>query len=245
MQVRLWHRHTQPQNAMKTLLTSLLITHIAAGMVALIVGLIPMLGRKGNRLHKRAGLVYVWCMITVAITAVLLCGLQPFRMMRLFLTGIAIFSFYLCFTGWRATKQKNGQQTPADWLLTYATLLTAGAMVSFGAYLLSQRGFSFMPIVFSFFGLLTARFAWADVRKQQQPALKTGWFFQHFTRMGGSYVATFTAALVTNIHRVLPADAPEWVGTLAWISPSLVGGLLIGFTVWYYKQKFAVRKMLA
>ena len=181
---------------MKTLLTVLLITHIVTGSVALLVGLIPMLGPKGGKVHNRAGLVYVYCMITVAATALLLCGLQPFKMMRLFLTGIAVFSFYLCFTGWRATKNRQGQLTPFDRGLTLITLAVGAAMIGFGTYLMLTYGASFMPIVFTFFGVLTSRFAWEDYRKSQQPALKMAWYFQHFTRMGGSYSATFTAAAV-------------------------------------------------
>ncbi|MBO0948776.1 DUF2306 domain-containing protein [Fibrella forsythiae] len=224
---------------MKTLLTLLLITHIATGFTALMVGLIPMFSQKGSRLHNRAGLVYVYCMITVAITALLLCGLQPFKMMRLFLTGIAVFSFYLCFTGWRATKQKKGQAAPLDIALTYGTLVIGAAMVLFGTYLLVLNGLSFMPIVFTFFGVLTGQFAWKDYQKRKQPTLKMDWYFQHFIRMGGSYIATFTAAAVTNVPRLLPANAPEWTHTLVWIAPSIVGGMLIGRTVRYYKQKFA------
>jgi hypothetical protein len=67
------------------------------------------------------------------------------------------------------------------------------------------------------------------------------WYFKHFTRMGGSYIATFTAAAVTNVPRLLPANAPEWTATLIWIVPSLFGGMLIGRTVRYYKQKFAAK----
>ena len=224
---------------MKTLLTLLLITHITAGSTALLVGLLPMFARKGGRLHNRAGLVYVYCMFTVAITALLLCGLQPFRLGLLFLTGIAVFSFYLCFTGWRATKNKQGIPTTSDKLLTYGTLLVGAAMVCFGTYLLARRGFSFMPVVFSFFGLLTTRFAWQDYRKQQLPTLKMSWYFQHFTRMGGSYIATFTAAVVTNVPRLLPDNAPEWTATVIWIAPSVLGSVLIARTVRYYKRKFA------
>lgn len=92
---------------MKTVILSLLILHIATGITALLVGLIPMIAKKGGRLHNRVGLIYVYCMIAVAVSALLLCVLQPFKMMRLFLTGIAVFSFYLSMTGWRATKQKK------------------------------------------------------------------------------------------------------------------------------------------
>ncbi|MBO0930056.1 DUF2306 domain-containing protein [Fibrella aquatilis] len=223
---------------MKTLLTALLITHITTGIVALLVGLIPMLLQKGTRLHKRAGLVYVWCMIIVAITAVLLCTLQPFRMFRLFLAGIAVLSFYLCITGWRATKQKKGLYSPVDRYLAYGTLLTGTGMTLFGIYLLVLNGFEFLPIVFTFFGFLTGRNAYEDIRVLGKPAEKQHWFFHHFTRMGGSYIATFTVALVTNVGRFAPANTPEWLGTVAWISPALLGGVLIGFTVRRYKQKF-------
>ncbi len=228
---------------MKTLLTALLIIHIAAGTTALLVGLVPMFSQKGNSLHRRTGLVYVWCMIIVAVTASMLCGLQPFRMFRLFLAGIAVFSFYLCITGWRATKQKKGLYTSFDKVLAYVTLLSGGAMVAFGVYLLVLNGLQFFPIVFAFFGVLTSRFALEDVRKLGKPAEKQHWFFRHFIRMGGSYIATFTAALVTNIGRFAPANAPEWVNTVVWIAPAVVGGLLIGWTVRRYKLKFGQNKI--
>lgn len=227
---------------MKTLLLAFLITHIATGFTALVVGLIPMFSRKGSPLHNRTGRIYVYCMITVAVTALLLCGLQPFRMMRLFLAGIAVFSFYLSMTGWRATKQKKTGPTLIDKVLTFVTLLVSLAMISFGLYLLVSYGLQFLPIVFTFFGVLTLTFAGRDVRLMNKPTEKMHWFFQHFTRMGGSYIATFTAALVTNIGRILPSDAPEWVTTTSWIAPSLIGGLLISQTVRFYKQKFSTAK---
>ncbi|WP_080054024.1 DUF2306 domain-containing protein [Spirosoma aerolatum] len=228
---------------MKTLISSLLILHVATGSIALLVGLIPMIAKKGGRLHNRAGLVYVYCMITVAITALLLCGLQPFKMMRLFLTGIAVFSFYLSMTGWRATKQKKAGLSSFDKGLTWATLVVSLAMIGFGGYLLLTRGASFFPILFSFFGTLTLVFAGRDIQFMTKPVEKMHWFFQHFTRMGGSYIATFTAALVTNLPRLLPSSAPEWMYTAGWIVPSLVGGMLIGRTVAYYKKKFNAPKV--
>ncbi|MBD2699799.1 DUF2306 domain-containing protein [Spirosoma sp. BT702] len=227
---------------MKTLVTSLLILHIATGSIALLVGMIPMFSKKGSRLHNRAGLVYVYCMITVAITALLLCALQPLTMMRLFLTGIAVFSFYLSMSGWRATKQKKSGPTVADRVMMYTTLAVSLAMISMGVNLMSRPGNVFFPVLFTFFGVLTAVFATQDIQRLRKPTEKMHWFFQHFTRMGGSYIATFTAALVTNIGRILPPDAPAWTGTIGWIAPSIVGGMLIGRTVRYYKQKFNVAK---
>jgi uncharacterized membrane protein len=230
---------------MKTLIITLLIIHVATGTIALLTGLVPMFSKKGSKLHNRTGLIYVYCMIIVAVTALLLCGLQPFKMMRLFLTGIAVFSFYLCFTGWRATRQKSGQATTFDRGLTYVTLAVSASMIGFGLYLISQPINPFFPILFTFFGILTGVFASKDTRQFGKPAEKMHWFFQHFTRMGGSYIATFTASLVTNIARVLPANAPDWSATAAWILPSLIGGMLIGRTVAYYRRKFSTSKPAA
>ncbi|GAB3891676.1 DUF2306 domain-containing protein [Spirosoma agri] len=227
---------------MKTLIITLLTTHIATGIIALLVGLIPMFSKKGSRLHNRAGLVYVYCMITVAITALLLCALQPFKMMRLFLTGIAVFSFYLSVTGWRATKQKRSGPTNFDRILTYVTLAVSISMIGFGLYLITQSSNSFFPTLFTFFGALTGLFARQDIRQFSHPTEDMHWFFQHFTRMGGSYIATFTAALVTNAGRIIPGNAPIWTHTVAWIAPAVLGGLMIRKTVRYYKQKFAATK---
>lgn len=232
---------------MQTIITPLLVTHITTGCIALLVGLIPMFVQKGSRLHKRAGLIFVYCMITVAVTALLLCVLQPVKMTRLFLTGIAVFSFYLTMTGWRATKQKMTGPTPTDRVLTYVTLAMGAGMIGFGIYLLVLNGLSFFPIVFTFFGVLTLRFAQKDARQFGRPAEKMGWgaapwFFHHITRMGGAYIATFTAAIVTNINRVVPAGSPDWIAAVLWIAPTLVGGVLIGRTVWHYVIKFRLSK---
>ena len=222
---------------MKTLILTLLIIHVSAGSTALIAGLFPMFSKKGSRLHNRTGLVYVYCMIIVAVTALLLCGLQPFKMMRLFLTGIAIFSFYLCMTGWRATKQKKSGPARADKLLTYSTLVVSAAMIGFGAYLL-MSGLSVFAVLFVVFGFLTFRNAQYDYKSFGTEPVKMHWFYHHITRMGGSYIATFTAFLVNNMYRMLPSTAPSGIEVLGWIAPAVVGGLLIRRTVQYYRAKF-------
>lgn len=227
---------------MKSFILITTIIHVSLGMTALSVGLVPMFSRKGSVLHNRTGLVYVWCMIGVAITALLMCGLQEFKMLRLFLTGIAVFSFYLCMTGWRATRQKKTGPAVADKYLTYLTLVVSLAMIGFGGWLLYLNGPTTFPILFSFFGVLTFVFARKDFVQFDKPQQKQQWFFQHFTRMGGSYIATFTAFLVNNVGRMLTADAPAWIYTASWIMPSLLGGALIARTVIAYRRKFKLGK---
>lgn len=223
---------------MKTLIAAITITHVLAGTIALLIGLVPMFAKKGSRLHNRTGLVYVWCMIIVAATALLMCGLQPFKMLRLFLTGVAVFSFYLCVTGWRATKQKKSGPTQGDKLLSYVTLAVSIAMMGFGGYLLT-KGISVYTILFLLFGYVTFQNARYDLKQFGKTPEKMHWFYHHITRMGGSYIATFTAFVVNNVYRMLPENASAWIGMMGWIAPGVIGGIIIGRTIRYYKVKFS------
>jgi uncharacterized membrane protein len=199
------------------------LTHIGAGTVALFAGLIPMLGRKGGQAHRRAGRVYVGAMIIVALTALVLTALLPVTSGRLFLTGIAVFSFYLSFSGWRAARRHTAALALADKGLAVFTSLVGLAMVGAGVY--------WQAILFGFFGVLTLIFAgrdaWVGLRAAPIGTRPEPWVFRHISRMGGSYIATFTAFLVVNLGRWLPESAPAWLGTAGWIAPSLLGGLLI------------------
>lgn len=223
---------------MKTLIITLLISHVTLGTIALLIGLVPMFSKKGSLLHNRTGRVYVWSMTYVAASAALLFAIQPFTIFRLFLAGVAVFSFYLSTTGWRAVKQKKTGFAPIDQWLAYGTLAVSLGMIGYGIYLVT-RSVSSMSILFTFFGILTFIFAFQDFRRFGKPLEKMHWFFQHFTRMGGSYIAAFTAFLVNNNGRMLPAGTPEWVYLAGWIAPSIIGGMLIGRTVAFYKKKFS------
>ncbi len=199
------------------------LSHIGAGAVALFAGLVPMLGRKGGPAHRRAGRVYVGAMIVVAVTALILTALLPLTGSRLFLTGIAVFSFYLSFSGWRAARHHTAALAPLDWGLAVFTLSVGLAMIGLGIY--------WQAILFAFFGGLTSLFAVQDVRAAFRPAAadapREPWIFRHISRMGGSYIATFTAFLVVNLGHLLPESAPNWANTMGWIAPSILGALLI------------------
>ncbi len=209
------------------------LTHIGAGAVALFAGLVPMLGRKGGPPHRRAGRVYVGAMIVVAITALVLTALLPVTGSRLFLTGIAVFSFYLSFSGWRAARRHTSTLATADKGLAVFTSLVGLAMVGAGVY--------WQAILFGFFGILTLIFAvrdaWTGFRTAPAGTRPEPWVFRHISRMGGSYIATFTAFLVVNLGHWLPESAPAWIGTAGWIAPSLLGAFLIRQAIRGYRAK--------
>ena len=98
---------------MKLFLTLILIAHIAAGFTALFTGLIAIWAVKGGKTHILSGRIYYYAMVLVAITAVLLAVFKSLT----FLFSIAVFSFYLTFTGYRSVKYKSGDAKLLDWLV--------------------------------------------------------------------------------------------------------------------------------
>jgi uncharacterized membrane protein len=109
---------------MTTLMTAVLWLHVAAGLLALGLAPAAMLTAKGGPAHRRWGRVYVRAMAVVAATAVTLTAWRP----NLFLTLVAVFSFYAAFTGSRVLRRKRPDRgeraTALDWT---AALLTAAA----------------------------------------------------------------------------------------------------------------------
>jgi hypothetical protein len=187
-----------------------------------------MLGRKGGQTHIRAGRLYTYCMVAVAATAVLLCLLQPLTLGRLFLTGIAVLSFYLSFTGWRAARRHSILLPLPDRLLAMGTVVVGLLMVATGLHL--------QAVLFAFFGGLLCLFAGLDTKAFLRPsAAPAPWTQRHFTRMGGSYISAFTAFVVVNLSRWLPVGAPAWLNLVGWMAPTFIGTFLIFRAVRHFK----------
>src|SRR5215470_2617202 len=96
--------------------------HIAAGMLALFVAPGAMATVKGGPAHRRWGKIYFWAMATVAVTALALAAWRP----NYFLLMVAVFSFYLAFSGYRALYRKRPDGVGAlDWTATLAALVAS------------------------------------------------------------------------------------------------------------------------
>lgn len=214
---------------METIIKIFLALHIAGGTSSLIAGAIAMAAPKGKRVHNLAGRTYYWSMAAVCASAVVMCILKP----QQFLFYVAIFSFYLAFTGERMTKRKRPSDAAAvqDWTAAILAALAGTVLLVRGGMLLAGgTSFGWVNVVFGAFCL---GFSANDMRLfVKPPHEKMHWFFTHLTRMIGAYIATFTAFCVVNV-KFLPSLA-------VWLLPTVIG--TIGIAVWqvYYRRKFAV-----
>lgn len=206
---------------------AVLIIHILFGGVALFVAPAAMMTRKGGLWHRRWGKVFFWSITGVALTAVVLALIRS----GLFFLLVAVFSFYLAFTGYRILYRKTPQQLPGkmDWAAASTMLLGSLALIAYGVYLLLTSSFGMVAIVFGVIGFL---FGMSDIRDfLHPPTEKMAWWYSHMTRMLAAYIATVTAFSVVNFEFLPPV--PRWL----W--PTVVG--TVGIVIWtrHYRRKFS------
>src|SRR5437879_184433 len=104
--------------AMERLFQTVLAVHIAAGALALLVFLVPLVTKKGGRTHRRVGWVYVAAASTVAVTGFLSCiplvsGGNPWRWRAgIFLAYVSLLAGASALFGVRALRTK-GRAAPS------------------------------------------------------------------------------------------------------------------------------------
>jgi len=219
---------------METLQKLFLYIHIAAGFTALTVGIVPMIARKGSRLHVSTGRIFVWAMYLVAATAVLIFFLKPYRPFLLYLAFIGVFSFYLTYSGVRSVQGKaDFQATVGDWLAAGIALRAGLVMLGLSLWNFTNSQ-TFLGILYAVFGGFITVIAFRDVQKFRKKVTsdKMAWFFLHISRIVGAYIATFTAFCVVNADRVAFIHP-----LVVWVAPGLIGGIGIARWITYHRRK--------
>lgn len=212
----------------------LLKSHALAGFLTLLFGTLNLLNKKGGRLHKRLGIAYMLCMTWIFISAWIVIAFFRFNF---FLMVIAVFSFYLCFSGYRVLKRKKtGKVKLIDWIAAILTLLFGVYLLGMGLYLLVQK--NIMPGVLSvIFGFGTCRTAWNDIKifRQNEFNEKMWWWYHHMQAMCASMIAAVTAFLVQNGGKFFPDFEHLWI---FWLLPTVIATPLLVLWIRKYKMKF-------
>jgi uncharacterized membrane protein len=78
--------------------------HVIAGTIALFAGIVAMSSRKGARVHRLAGTVFVISMLVMAVFADYLAVAIPEQIPNLF---IGTFTIYLVATAWMTVRRKE------------------------------------------------------------------------------------------------------------------------------------------
>ncbi|MEI3611464.1 DUF2306 domain-containing protein [Pseudogracilibacillus sp. SO30301A] len=210
--------------------------HIIGGFLALFVFWIPIITRKGSKIHRRSGWVYVVAMSIVSISALYMGVYRlawdssfdaedvPFSW---FLIFIAILSGGAVWYGLRVLRYKTrriAHRKVIDLLLPIL-LLVSGIAISIYGWKIDFPLLKFFPIVGVFLGGAQLQY-WLSA-----PTRRSHWIVEHIIGMMTCCIATVTAFTVFGAPRLLQIES---VSLVVWVIPILVFvPLIIGFTTYY------------
>jgi hypothetical protein len=198
----------------------LLPIHIAAGSVALLSAASALLTEKGKKFHVLIGKAYFWSMVIIFLTAIPMSIITG----NVFLFLIAIFSFYLAFSGMRFAKNRTGVPTLVDLIAVNLMLLSGIGMWILAIIFFIDNDSQFITLIV--FGFLALFLGYGDFQTfKNQTAIGKERIAKHLTNKMGGTIAVVTAVLVVN-----PPSNPEWVW---WILPTV---LITPIIFWWNKK---------
>lgn len=198
----------------------LLPIHIISGVIALASAASALSFKKGKNRHILSGKIFFWAMLGIFITAIPMSIINE----NIFLFFVAIFSFYLAFSGMRFGRNRTGIATPLDWIAV-GLMIFSGV----GMWLLAVNYFvndNSQYIVLLVFGFLAIGLGYNNFRTyRNKTATGKERIEKHLTNMMGGTIAVITAVLVVN-----PPSDPEWVW---WVLPT---ALIVPAIFWWVRK---------
>ena len=183
--------------------------HIFAGVIALLSTALALSTEKGKKFHVLSGKSYFWAMVLIFLTAIPMSILNS----NVFLFLIAIFSFYLAFSGMRFARNRKGVPARLDLIAVNFMFLSGAGMWILAIIFFINNDSQFITLIV--FGFLSLSLGYGDFRAfKTETAKGKERIAKHLTNMMGGTIAVATAVLVVN-----PPTDPEWVW---WILPTFL-----------------------
>lgn len=225
---------------MAELLTTITFAlHIVGGAVALVAGLIALCARKGGRLHRAVGDIFVVAVLVMAIFAGALGVIRPGQIINVFIAG---FTLYLVATAWLTARRGDAAVgAPEKIALAVSLVLCAPfALLIFqivSGVTLFKSAFKIEgPILIALcvFSAIMATAAIGDLRVVVSGGISgTPRIARHLWRMCFGLALTFGSAFTNGFARLLPG--PYHVPP-AFFAPQLL--MLVVLLYWVVRVRF-------
>jgi len=206
-----------------------IIIHVTIGSIALLLGLIIILQKKGGDKHRKMGKWFLILLSLVILTALL--GFFAFNANQ-FLLVLTLVAGYNGYSGFRTLQTKSNTPELMDILVALATLYSG----IFFLYYIESIGMIWAPIIiYSTMGYLFLIIGY-DLLRYLIPKNKYGnlWFYEHIYKM----ISAFTALTAAAAGNILPDYKPY-----SQFLPSVLGTFLaIGFILYFYRKQSIQRK---
>lgn len=219
----------------------LFFSHAFAGALALLVLTIPLVSKKGGKLHVQAGTVYFLSMLYVGLSSFVI---TPWRIFfdpnrttesanfSLFLSYVSVFTLSAIWFGLMSLKAKlrRGPSRSPLFIGFPIVTLIAGLFIQ----VIGLKFQNNLLIVFPFLGHVAS----IQQMRYWMRALveRKHWWYAHMNGMFVACIATITAFLVTAAPRIWPG--PITSSIWLWILPGAILGTLSNRWTASFKKQF-------
>ncbi|HEY9403740.1 MAG TPA: hypothetical protein VIQ24_13835 [Pyrinomonadaceae bacterium] len=227
---------------MKSLSSFLLVTHIIAGSLAVVVGLVALVApkpvRAAGRAHKKSGrlFLYMMCVVIGTATVLTLISLNPYFAGLTAASAVAVFSGSRVLSRKRPDLDAKQSARPVDWIVTLVILAVGVSLIALGAAGGITKN---LPVVYSL-GVGSVLYAGYDLyrfaRPLAPPFSPNLWLYEHLVKMIGGYFGA-VAAFSGSVLLLLPEPWRQlWATSL--------GQTLAVVLVFYYRRRLKTQKPL-
>ncbi|MFK7914570.1 MAG: hypothetical protein AB8B93_11710 [Pseudomonadales bacterium] len=224
-----------------TLFNLLVALHVATGTVGLLSMWVPLLSRKGSKVHRQWGVVFYYALLLTGTLAVgiSLCTLYAPLETHLFwddaakvrgvfgwmMLYLATMTINLAQYGRRCVRNRNSHannRTTTNLMLQLATFVSA-AFCAWQGWVLQMPLLAGIAIVGLAAGALNTRFILTE------HVAKTEWLVQHTRGLVGAGISVYTAFLAFGAVNLLPQFA---FSPLLWATPCTLGVSYLLYHQW-------------
>ncbi len=204
-----------------------LALHIGCGLLATLVGLAPLLSRKGSRAHRLSGRLFAGLMAMLLACAWLMTAIH----FSVYFTALSATATLGLFSGLRVLRRKRpdlriaDRAQPIDGLVTLATVGVGLWILALLASGRSGGGGVAVTMALAASALLMGGWdLWRFLRPTDWPFSPDLWTYEHLAKMLGAYSAVLSA-FSGNFLTALPAPWSQlWPSilfqalTIGWIA---------------------------
>ena len=238
--------------------TTLLYLHIALGAVALLLYWLPVIARKGSKLHINAGKVFYYLMLIVSGSGIVMSLMGLYDPVGIYTAGkqmtaaqiermlvwripVSQFLLLLSLLTWVTVRHaigllhaKNDRSMLRRWFYQGPVLV----LFPTALYVAYQGITVGMPllVIFAVVSLVTASTISLYVYKKE--IKPRAWIIEHFSSMVGSGIAVYTAFFAAGGRRMLADILPSEWQLVSWLAAPVVGITVIIFMTGYYKRHY-------
>ena len=177
-----------------TVFHAVLVIHIAAGTLAVVSGIVPLVVAKpfsaseGQR-HRTWGRVFATTMKVVIGSAIVLTILRP----NAYFAGLAALAGLVAFSGIRVLRRKRPdidsrqRATSIDWIVTLLCLAVGVFLFAGGRHTVVVRAVVYGTVGYAIYDI------WRFLAPARFPFSPHLWLYEHLVKMIGAYFAAVAA----------------------------------------------------